>query len=341
MDDEPSGTESDAESPSVLAKGHQAKTFAIIALWSPFLAFIFTSVIMASMTDETLNERAFRTREMVIAAGGLLAAFGLASGWRALRLGRSVGYKGIFGRAVFGVTANALLVCLAILGVGAFMRLEKQLEKQKTQQQSPVRVSFEAATARLARTQKTLDRMATNYQGDAAVVAATSSDFLKQLRVIGDDYAAKTKLINLQLASSWMEVASIDALQAKERIASNYLEANDKFAAFSQTRNELYRQALVKAGVSTNAIETAVNAFRSQSSTQPPWEANRKLGQAHLTCLQFLETNWGKWSYTNDHFIFQTESLSQECSNLQAKMTRAYREVVSLQQRTNTPVEVK
>lgn len=336
MDSEPSGTENDDGSPSVLAKGHRAKTFAIIALWSPFLAFILTCVIMASLTD-TLDERSFRTREMVIAAGGLLAAFGLASGWRALRICRSVGYKGIFGRAVFGVTANALLVCLAILGVGAFMRLEKQLETQKAQQQSPVPVSFEAATARLARSQKTLDRMATNYQGDAAVVAATSSEFLRQLRVLGDNYAAKTKLINLQLASWTGEVTSKDALQAKELVASNYLEANDKFAAFSQNRNDIYREALVKAGVSTNGIATAMNAFSSEGSKQPPWEANRKLGQAHLTCLRFLETNWGKWSYTNDHFMFQTESLNQEYTNLQSSVDQAYREVVSLQRRTNAP----
>ncbi len=274
---------------------------------------------------------------MVIAAGGLFAASGLASGWRALRVGRSVGYKGIFGRAVFGVTANALLVFLAILGVGGFMRLEKQLEKQKAQQQSPVRVSFEAATARLARSQKTLDRMATNYQGDAAVVAATSSEFLRQLRVLGDNYAAKTKLINLQLASWTGEVTSKDTLQAKELVASDYLEANDKLAAFSQNRNDIYRQALVKAGVSTNGIATAMNAFTSEGSTQPPWEANRKLGQAHLTCLRFLETNWGKWSYTNDHIMFQTESLKQEYTNLQSNVNQAYREVVSLQHRTNAP----
>jgi hypothetical protein len=336
MDGEPSGTENAAESPRVLAKRHRAKTFAIIALWSPFLAFVFTSVVLASLTD-ALNERAFRTREMVIAAGGLFAACGLASGWRALRVGRSVGYKGIFGRAVFGVSANALLVFLAILGVGGFMRLARQLEKQKAQEQLPVRVSFEAATARLARSQKALDRMATNYEGDGAVVAATSSEFLRQLRVLGDNYAAKTKLINLQLASWTGEVTSKDALQAKELVASDYLEANDEFAAFSQNRNGIYRQALVKAGVSTNGIATAMNAFDSVGSTQPPWEANRKLGQAHLTCLRFLETNWGKWSYINDHLMFQTESLKQGYTNLQSNMNQAYLEVVSLQHRTNAP----
>ena len=336
MDVKRSGTENDAESPSVLAKRHRAKTFAMLALWTPFLAFIVTSGILASLTDP-LDEREFRTREMAIAAGGLFASCGLASGWWALRVGRSVGYKGIFGRAIFGVSANALLVLLAIFGVVGLIRLERELQQQTAQQRSPVQVSFEAATARLVKGQKTLDRMATNSQGDAAVVAATSSGFLGRLRVLGDDYAAKTKLMNLQLAS-WTEgLTSKDALQTKELVASDYLEANDKFGAFSQHRNDIYRQALVEAGVSANGIAAAMDAFILKGSTQPPWEANRKLGQAHLSCLRFLETNWGKWSYTNAQIMFQTESLMQEYTNLQSNVNQAYQEVVSLQHRTKAP----
>jgi hypothetical protein len=336
MHDQPSEAYNGVESPGVLAKRHWAKRFAIIALWSPFLAFIFTCVLMASLTDK-VDQPALRTREMIIAVGGLLAACGLVSGWRALVAGRSVGYTGIFGRAVFGVIANALLVCLAVLGGGAFMRLGSQLQKLTAQQQAPARISFEAATARLVRTQRTLDRLATNQQGDAALVAATSSEFLKELRVLGDAYAAKTKQINVQLASNLGEAASKDVLVSKELIARNYLEANDRLAAFSTTRNELYRQALVKAGVSSNSLAAAVNAFNSQGSNQKPWDTNRKLGQAHLTCLQFLETNWGRWSYTNDQMIFQTESLKHGYSNLEAQVSQAYQELVNLQRKSTRP----
>jgi hypothetical protein len=334
MDEQSSETENVVETPSVLAERHRAKRFAIIALRSPFLAFIFTSVVMASLTDK-FDQASLRAREMIVAAGGLLSACGFVAGWRALRGGRSVGYRGIFGRAIFGVIANGLLVCLATLAVGALMRVGKQLQQASAQQHSPSRLSFEAATARLGRTQRTLDRLATNQQGDAALVAATSSEFLGRLRVLGDDYAAKTRQLNLQLASEIGEAPSKDELKAKELIARSYLEANDRLAAFSQNRNELYREALVKAGISTNSIETAVNAFSSKDVRQKPWEANRKLGQAHLTCLQFLETNWGKWSYADDHIVFQTDSLQQDYTNLQAQVTEAYRELVNLQSKTN------
>jgi hypothetical protein len=336
MDERPSDVVQSLESPSFLARRHRAKWLTIIALWSPFLAFISTSILMASLSDN-LDKTTLRTREMAAGMGGVLAACGLACGWRALRVGRTVGYGGIFGRAVFGVIANGVLVCFAMIGVVAFFALGKQLEKLNTKQQTPGQLSFEAATARLARTQRTLDHLSTNDQGDAAWVAATSSEFLKQLRMLGDDFAAKTKLINLQLASQVADVTSKDALQAKETVARDYLDANERLAEFSQNRNEIYRQGLIKAGVSSNSIATAMNSFSSQGSTQKPWEANRKLAQAHLTNLQFLETHWGEWSYTNSRIVFQTESLERDYTKLTAQVTQAYEEVVRLQHRTNAP----
>jgi hypothetical protein len=171
--------------------------------------------------------------------------------------------------------------------------------------------------------------------GDAGLVAAASSEYLRQLRAIGDDYAAKTKLINSQLASRIEEVTSKEALQSKERIALDYVEANDRFASFAQNRNYYYRQALVNAGVSTNATAAALNAFESGRSTQKPWEANRRLGQSHLATLQFLDTNWGKWAFTNEQIEFETDSLKADCQKLQARVMDAYREV------TNWPNKAK
>ncbi len=323
------------ESPEVLSKRRRAKWFAIVAMWSPFFVFIFTCVILASLADK-LDQPAVRTREMVIALGGVLAAGGLLSGWRALWAGRSVGYKGVFGRALFGLIANSLLLFLAILGVGAFIWLGCQLEKANAQHESPSRLSFEAATVRLARTVKTLNRLATNQHGDAALVAAKSSEFLVQLRMLGDDFAAKTKLINLQLASNMADATSKADLQAKEKIPRDYLETNDRFAAFAQNRNEIYRQELIKAGVSSNSVTAAMNAFISKARDQKPWDANHNLGQAQLACLQFLETNWGRWSYTNGELAFQTKLLEHDYTNLQMQVTQAYQERLKLQHRVNS-----
>ncbi len=334
MSEPVSGTQNEAASPSLLPAQRRAKIFAVIALWSPFIAISFTLAVWATLVGEP-EVTAFRTANLVIAAGGFLAALGLLSGGLALRTGRMVGCSGLRRRAIFGLTANSLLICLAIVGVGTFVRLGRDLEKQNSKKFMHRRPSSEAASAHLAHLQKTLERLATNQPGDAGLVAAASSEYLRQLRAIGDDYAAKTKLINSQLASRIEEVTSKEALQSKERIALDYVEANDRFAAFAQNRNYYYRQALVNAGVSTNATAAALNAFESGRSTQKPWEANRRLGQSHLATLQFLDTNWGKWAFTNEQIEFETDSLKADYQKLQARVMDAYREV------TNWPNKAK
>src|SRR4051794_3490683 len=165
-----SGTQNEAASPSLLPAKRRAKMFAVIALWSPFIAISFTLAVWATLVGEP-EVTAFRTANLVIAAGGLLAALGLLSGWLALRTGRMVGYSGLRRRAIFALTANSLLICLAIVGVGTFVRLGRDLEKQNSKKSMPRRPSFEAASAHLAHSQKTLERLATNQPGDAGSVA--------------------------------------------------------------------------------------------------------------------------------------------------------------------------
>ena len=154
--------------------------------------------------------------------------------------------------------------------------------------------------------------------------------------MLGDDYAAKTKLLNLQLASKMEDATSKDVLQEKELAVRDYLQANDRFWEFSTSLNQLYRQSLTDAGVSSSAMEKAVKAFRPNTVSQKPWVANRKLGEAQLSCLQFLETNWGKWSYTNGQILFQPESLKPDYTILQAQVAQAYQELVNLH-KTNRP----
>src|SRR5439155_8046654 len=124
-----------------------------------------------------------------------------------------------------------------------------------------------------ARTGKSLDRAANRLQGDAALVSKASSRFLERLRLLGDDFAAKTRLLNSKVVLDLKGVLTKEELQSRELIVRQFIEANDQFGSFSQNQDEIYRDELVKGGVSSASIATAMEAFQETKATQKPWDA--------------------------------------------------------------------
>ena len=104
------------------------KWAAIISVWSPFVAFILTLVLLAGVGDN-LDKITFQKREAVVAGGALITGVGLLLACFALWSTRLVGRKGIFGRALFGAAGNGLLLCAAVCGIGALMRLNSAMEE--------------------------------------------------------------------------------------------------------------------------------------------------------------------------------------------------------------------
>jgi hypothetical protein len=287
---------------------------------------------MASLNSQ-LEQKPFLGK-VIIGIGGLLALGGVVVAAGALAATRELGRQGIFGRALFGLISNTVVALAALCGIGALVNLDRDIERLKTQRPAPVKVTFEAASARLTRTEQTLERMATNQTGDAALVSKASVEFLKRLKSAGDDYAAKTKLLNNQLAAGLSGVSTREELRNRETEAEQFIAANDRFGNISENRNEVYREELIKAGVTQPALETAVKAFSASAKPhQKPWDANRELAQAQLNLTRFLDTNWGKWSYAESNNVvkFDTTSLSQQYEDLSRQVTQAHQELLRLQ----------
>jgi hypothetical protein len=309
-----------------------AKRSAILSVWSPFAAFIFTCVLMASLSNQ-LEQKPFLGK-VVIGIGGLLALVGVVFASFALAASGQIGRRGIFGRALFGLISNGLVALAAFCGIAALVKLEGDIERLKAQHPAPGKVTFEAASARLTRTEKTLERMANSQSGDAALVSKASIEFLKQLKSAGDDYAAKTKLLNDQLAAGLSGARSQEELRSRETETEQFIAANDLFGHVSENRNEMYREELIKAGVSQPSLETAMKAFSATTKPhQKPWDANRDLAQAQLNMLRFLDTNWGKWSYAESNNVvkFDTTSLSRQYEALSRDVAQAHQELRRLQ----------
>ena len=100
------------------------------------------------------------------------------------------------------------------------MKLNRDLEKLRAQQFSQEPLTFEALSARLGRTRKSLERIADAQEGDARLVAKASSEFLAKLRLFGDDFAVKMKALN---DASLMDLSGIhtkEELQDRELIGT-------------------------------------------------------------------------------------------------------------------------
>src|SRR5438876_8351577 len=100
------------------------------------------------------------------------------------------------------------------------MKLSHDLEKQRAPERKP---TFEEASARLERTGKSLDRAANRLQGDAALVSRASSVFLERLKLVGEDFAAKTKLLSSKPVLDLTGVRTKEELQSRETIVQQFI----------------------------------------------------------------------------------------------------------------------
>jgi hypothetical protein len=313
-----------------------AKWAAIISVWSPFVAIIFSSTLFTSFKDAPI-ERAIRVGEAMFGGGGLLAVTGMAFACFALRATRRVGRRGVFGRAIFGLIANGLLVCAA---VGLICSLENEYtEIQKLKAQASAPLSPEAAARRLERARKIMDRTAGRMHGDAALVARASSEYLKKLRMIGDDYGAKIKALNGVFTGKLSSIQSRDDLRSRQVLIQQFIDANDLFQNFAARPDIAYSNELTAAGVSSNGFATAMQSFTSTPFATKPWDANRAFAQSQLQIVQFLETNWGRWSYTvsNDAIEFDNAAMTKGFKTLLARADQMREELTRAQKKKSGP----
>ena len=255
----------------------------------------------------------------------------------ALRATRRLGRRGIFARAWLGLIANGIVICAAVFGFVGLTSVTREVQRTAAPRAASRPRTFEEGSARLERMQRTLDRAATNAEGDAALVAKASSEYVRALRPATEDLAAKTKMFSSQLAGGLRDVRSKEDLQARQGVALAYMEANQRCGEFVRHADEIYRGYLTNAGVSTKAVAEAVAAFRSRQHNPAIVEANHDLAEAQLKALQFLQTHWGQWSYViSDRTVqFRAPSLIREYELLSAEVKRTAREVQRLARPSN------
>jgi len=328
--------DSQQDSSKLQSRRSFAKWAAIISVWSPFVAIIFSSTLFASFKDAPF-ERAIRLGEVMFVGGGLLAAAGMALACFALRATRTVGRRGVFGRAIFGLTANGLLVCAAMALICGLEDLHADLERMKAQASAPL--SPEEASKRVMRTAQSLDRAAARMHGDDALVAKASSAYLKKLRTLGDDYGAKIKALNGIFTGKLSSIQNQDDLRSRQVLILQFIDANERYQKYAANFDATYSNELIAAGVSSNGFALAMQSFSSSPLATKPWDANRAFAQSQLQIAQFLETNWGRWSYiaSNDVIEFDTAALTKGFKTLSARADQTRDELTRAQKKKSVP----
>jgi hypothetical protein len=139
-----------------------------------------------------------------------------------------------------------------------------------------------------------LDNMAKTQEGNDALVARATSEYLKRIRSAGDDFVEKAKLVSSTL--NFDALRTREALQRSKEVARQYMEANDSLEKVALDPTQTYREELLKAGMGSPAIEQAVREFKEKPVPQQYWDANRRYAQAQLQVMEFLDTSWGAWS---------------------------------------------
>lgn len=328
------------------------------ANWSiglPFFSILVTQAVMV-----TTKSAPFMSVPLV----GLITAVvtvllllgGLTLGIRALCCGSGQMSDRPIVRSVFGILLSVGL--LAIFATG-FVRgyhqaaknrmLASTVHEAEQQTKSELKKSLEEnrtptaleAQLGLDRMKSSLETVSQNASGPTALLAKASKGYLETLQPLATNYDASLKAL---LKPPLLDMAGVDRreqLQARKQLVQNFLAANDRLEAFVTNRAKLYRQALEKAAVPAEYIETALNSksftgFQENDLTRRIREDDRRMGTAMLGMIEVLNTSFGRWKYNAErkkvefdepaaldkYIVFrdELEIASQDQKKLQAKL---------------------
>jgi hypothetical protein len=313
-----------------------AKWSAILSIWTSFAAivFVFITGLQVLSQEVDVHGRVIPLGPAWIATcgGGFIALAGVVLAIFALIRIRKVGRRGVLGRALFGLGLSGIELCGALVALIMLLVIEHRMA-QFRRENPGLFEPFEGSKGVVERTTQQLDEMAGGQTGDAALVAKGSSEFLKRLRKVGDNFIVRMNALNGSVTNP-ATLSTRKALRKAEDEARMCIDAIESFSTMSLNLPQIYRDELTKVGASDAAIQQAMHDFKMTPVPQDYWDGSRRWAQAQLSFLGFLDKNWGAWSIHSDiGLVFSNDDLHMEFQTLEAEATKSNEDLQRIQAR--------
>jgi len=242
----------------------------------------------------------------------LMIGGGFISGILALVCMKPGGRGTIVFRALAGMLISSLLLAIAVPN---FLKARQQAlanRKANAELQSAskdfrseaVKALKEGRPADLTGFKRRLDETAETSTGEAAALSRGTSAYLKKLQSLQATYnRAASDLTNAHVLRS-SDLTEREQLQPRKVVVQQFLNANDTIRGFLKSSDENFRGELVRQQVSPAAVSSALGEFRKSSAAQMPLileirKADTRMGEAMLSVLDLLDSNWGQWQYNS------------------------------------------
>jgi len=263
---------------------------------------------------------------IVVAVCWLIWVAGLVLGIMALQRTKTEGRKGVFGRALIGVTLNLLFLGVTVWGGVLLVRLECELKKM---QDKTAESEAEKARARVGGGEALQKELA--LYADRAFVA-NAFELQKKYQT---SLAALTNPPVLDMTL----VKSKEDLQTRKEIIGEFIAASKDLRDFFDSAPDFYRQELLRHKLTPETREASLKKF--DQSLSRVWnqkiaallEAEMHKSKAMLKMVMFLEANWGKWRYILEtgHLRFQGAKLSDDYDQANQELKDVSTEIMRLQ----------
>ena len=294
------------------------------------------------------------------AADCLLVFAGVVLGILSLVLAKPGQRGAVIPRAVIGLVLSGLLVAIAVPN---FVRA-RSLALQRNQALEDLHATADEYRAQAMasltnsqqqpvdsqRLQQSLNRAANKTSGETAALLRASQLYLGHMQACQHNYEQASRAL---LAGKVLGAANLQQrgqIQDRKALVLAFLNANDSFKAFLKNGESNYRKELSSFEISAEQKEAAVAGFHKTFTVQTPLlleirEADDRMGEAMLSVLNLLDTQWGKWRYDTQTELVRFEdhaalgkynSLVTEINEAGVKQTAAQKRLATILSGRNT-----
>lgn len=300
---------------------------ATLCLAAPIFFVAFAKIVDIISKQHSAQDM----RWLVLGGGGLCAlsiAVGSILGFVAMLLAQPGERRVVFGRAGVGLLLSALFMAIA---VPSFVRARSRAIEQKEamQEVKTALKDFQRDSADASQEEGAPIDSAKLQRAFGAAAEKSSGDQARALK------AAQTYMSRLQACRTALDQASLDLKQARvlytgnltdkhqieerRQLVQNLLNANDALRKCFENAPTLFREALVKEGVSSEGVQTAVGGFIRTSNPRLPLILEVRTASDHrcrgmLGALSVLDANWNRWRYDKQTSVLRfddTPALQQ------------------------------
>ncbi len=308
-------------------------------MWSPFAGLFILVLFIASAQGNATAHPVIAS--IIFAACWLIWVTGLGLGIRALRRSRTEGRKGVWGRALIGMTLNMLFLAwtiwaAVILGAEITQRRDKIVEAGAEKE---AEANFSRALVNLGAMQKSAQRLAENGKGEAALVGAVSTNVLQKQKAVLEKFYAAAKPVSKGHLLSMAEVEQPEEIEQRKDLVRKSIVATKALADFSHNFENDYREELVRRGVPLSSVVSGLQVVHTNMIAMNRWvermgAARLEWAQNELAASDLLKTNWGRWLYDGDvrKVVFQDKSQEAEFNRLVREINRTSQAMQALQQ---------